>query len=91
MAIELTYGKQGNPIVWVTWAQRENGLMELRSISLTKKHAGYAKKAVEHEMNHPALITPILKVWTEECEAEHVYGGTITQEWLANAKMVKPR
>jgi hypothetical protein len=89
--IKLTFNDKGHPIAWLTWAQRENGLMELRCISLTKKHSKYAVEAVTYEKNHPSAYTPIIRIWTEEVELEHIYGGSITQEWLANAKITQPR
>lgn len=89
---EMFFNPQDNPVVWIVWTQRENGLMELRSISLSRRHAGYAKRNIEtYEVGHPAMVTAITRVWIEECEANHVYGGSVSQTWLANAKMVKPR
>ncbi|KKS64918.1 MAG: hypothetical protein UV34_C0029G0021 [Parcubacteria group bacterium GW2011_GWB1_42_6] len=49
--VELIY-ENSHPICWLTWCQLENGLVELCSVSLTEKHALYAKEAIQYEIDN---------------------------------------
>ncbi len=89
--IELTY-KNGHPMCWLTWIERENGLVELRAVSLTKKHAGYTRAAMNDEAKRwDSGLLNIVRVWTEEREAEHFFGAAMNEQAVANIGKVMPR
>ncbi|KKM73587.1 hypothetical protein LCGC14_1408960 [marine sediment metagenome] len=87
--IELTYFNN-KPIVWLTWAERENGLIELRAVSLTEKHAEYSLGTTKEEVTRQAH-NKVIRVWSEKREAEHLYGYGMTKELIALARRSLPR
>lgn len=92
--IKLTY-EGGLPIVWLTWGLRENGLVELCTVSLTNRHANYARAIIENEIHgesNPVRI-PFVRCWIERRWAEHIFGMSLDEnkEVLALAAMSKPR
>lgn len=87
--IPLTFNKQNNPVVWLTWALRSNGLVELRAISLTQRHVRYVRAACRDPINWPGV--PTVRFWTEKREAEHMLGLSMYQDGLAMRSMVQPK
>lgn len=80
------------PMIWLVWAVRKNGLVELRSVSLTREHADVALTYVRK--NEPPAFRPQLELertWIEERRANHIYGASMASEMMALAAKTKPR
>lgn len=74
---KLEFARPGTPWCWLTWAMRENGIVELRAVSLTSSHAEYSRKSLRHEDEFGIYKTnPLVRVWSEKRWAEHIYGLT---------------
>ena len=110
--ITVTLSQRNNPILWLTWARRKNGLAELRCISFA---ADRAKRALEYletneklKTQHDAKVynamsveeqrvfkaaygNPVVQCWTEEVEADHVFGAGMLKDLMALAEFTKPR
>lgn len=70
---DLTW-EDGLLVVWLVWVwmpkgyhDSKQGFFQLRSVSLTKGHANYAKNTAKND--HPSW-----KVLVEESRAEHLFG-----------------
>ena len=91
--VQLTFNERGNPVVWLTWALRENGVVELRAMSLTTAHLDYVRGCCRNDMNWPGsnltIGVPTVRFWTEKREAEHLLGTAMIAGDLAMAHMVK--
>jgi hypothetical protein len=87
--IKITYEK-GVPVVWLVWAERQTGLIELRSVSLTETHAGYAKAMIENEIERPSPI-PVVNTWIEKVQAEHCFAFGMEREMMALARRCSPK
>ena len=82
-------GPHGDPIVWLTWVQRSNALVELRAVSTTKKHRAAAVSDTEGAIAAARGPWPPVRVWTEAIELDHFFGGQ--DEALALARLSRPR
>ena len=92
--IRLTYDTWNRPMCWLLWGLRENGLVELRSVSLTEKHATAALESAKHEIefySDQSKFNPTIRVWNEQRQAEHIYGASIAGEMMALASMTIPK
>lgn len=72
---KLEFSERGVPWCWLTWALRENGLVELRAVSLTSFHAEYARKSLKEEQRVGCYNdNPLVRTWSEKRWTEHIYG-----------------
>jgi hypothetical protein len=82
----------GKGVCWITWAQRKSGTVELRAISLYKKHSEFARQAVEYEIaNKRAWADYVERTWSEEVEFNHIWGEGMSREWMVLASKTRPR
>lgn len=77
--LNLGEGPHGRPLITMTWILRQNGLVELRAISISKRHKKYSAgvgvaEVKEHEGS--TAVFAVIRSWQEEREADHLFGGT---------------
>lgn len=110
--VELRLSARNNPLLWLTWAKRKNGLAELRCVSFSEESALRAKSYLEtnealktesdakvfdaleperQRLFKSAYGNPVVRCWTEQVEAEHVFGAGMLSEIMALAESTMPR
>jgi len=92
--VKISYDSYDIPIVWLTWGLRYNGLTEICSVSLSPNHRDYSRNVIEQMIENGTgkhLNNPFIRTWTEQRQAEHIFGASQNGEMVALAAMTQPR
>lgn len=94
--VKLTFDSNGIPLVWLTWGLRANGLCELATVSITRKHSEYARTVIQQMIEGETMrplheSNPYIRTWTEQRQAEHIFAMSQDSQMMALASMTRPR